>query len=74
MKKFLGELKETLDRHQKVSIVTHINPDADTLGSGLGLYGYLLGLGKQVEIVNKSKELPLSLDFLKYFPKYQHLD
>ena len=72
MENIFTKFQEAIDSHQQITIVTHINPDADTLGSGLGLYGYLLGLGKQVEIVNKNKELPLNLDFLRYYPKIKN--
>jgi len=72
LKSLLTKFQKSIDSHRQISIVTHINPDADTLGSGLGLYGYLSGLGKQVEIVNKSKDLPQNLDFLKYYPKIKN--
>ena len=33
-------------------LTTHMNPDADALGSEVGLVRYLASLGKQVRIVN----------------------
>ena len=58
-----------LKKHDKVTILTHRNPDADTLGTGLGLYALLKSIGKQVEICNPSKDLPKHLDFLPHFAK-----
>jgi len=56
-----------------ISILTHLNPDADTLGTGLGIYTLLSKeKGKRVEIVNASSSLPVYLDFLKYFKKIKN--
>ena len=62
-------VKKLIDKHEKITVVTHINPDADTLGTGLGIYGLLKAYGKQVEVVNQDKELPKYLDFLPHFSK-----
>ena len=47
---------------KRVVITTHINPDADALGSSLGLAGYLLKTGHQVNVITPTK-YP---DFLKW--------
>ena len=52
-----------------MSIITHKNPDADTLGTGLGLYALLRNLGKEVEICNIEKKMPKYLEFLPHFAK-----
>jgi len=44
-------------------LATHLNPDADTLGSALGLYHVLRRMGKKVTLFNAST-LPYNLDFL----------
>lgn len=69
LKRYFDEFNQVVARHRKVTIVTHINPDADTIGTGLGLYGYLKNSNKQVEIVNASGDFPIYLDFLKHFTK-----
>lgn len=51
------------------ALISHINPDADTLGSALALYCALLKLSRKASIVNYSKELPQNLDFLPHFDK-----
>lgn len=43
---------EIIQRHQRFLITSHIRPDADALGSELGMAGILDALGKQVRIVN----------------------
>lgn len=65
----IEKFKKLLEKHDKVSIITHLNPDGDTLGTGLGIYAVLKNAGKQVEICNIDKELPKSLDFLPHFAK-----
>ncbi len=68
----IEEFKVLLEKYNKVSIVTHRNPDADTLGTGLGIYTLLKNLGKQVEICNVDKKLPNRLDFLPHFAKIKN--
>ncbi|MEA3492412.1 MAG: bifunctional oligoribonuclease/PAP phosphatase NrnA [Campylobacterota bacterium] len=62
-------LKELIDSHRTITILSHINPDADAIGSSLGLYALLRGYGKQVEVVNHSVDIPMHLDFLPNFSK-----
>lgn len=53
-----------------ITILTHLNPDPDTLGTGLGIFNLLKQYAnKRIEIVNASKEIPLYLDFLPSFNK-----
>jgi len=68
----IKEVQALLDKHDKVTIVTHLNPDEDTIGTALGIYGILKNAGKQVEVVNQGRDLPRYLDFLPYFAKIKH--
>ena len=67
------EVRNKIEGTGSVTILSHLNPDADTLGTALGLYA-LLSSDKRlkVEIVNASTELPLYLDFLPNFKKIKH--
>src|SRR5690349_20309761 len=56
--------KEYLSSPRKVVIVTHVKPDADALGSSLGLAGYLKKKGHQVNVITPS-DYP---DFLTWMP------
>ncbi len=67
------EVRNKIEEAGSITILSHLNPDADTLGTALGLYA-LLSRDKslKVEIVNASTELPLYLDFLPNFKKIKH--
>jgi phosphoesterase RecJ-like protein len=68
----IGAVKELLSQYEKVTILTHLNPDADTIGTALGIYGILKNSGKRVEVVNYHTNLPINLDFLPYFVKIKN--
>lgn len=54
---------EIIRSHERFLLVSHIRPDADALGSELGMAGVLAALGKQVRIVN-AQATPPNLQFL----------
>ena len=58
-----------LDDYESVTVLTHINPDADTIGTALGLASLLRENGKRVEVVNVSANIPKNLDFLRGYEK-----
>ncbi|MGL1888537.1 MAG: bifunctional oligoribonuclease/PAP phosphatase NrnA [Reichenbachiella sp.] len=58
----LAVLKEKLELPKRIVITTHVKPDADALGSSLGLAGYLLKLGHQVCVITPT-DYP---EFLKW--------
>lgn len=62
--KDLQGLKTLLASPKKVVIVTHFKPDADALGSSLGLAGYLAKQGHFVAVISPS-DYP---DFLAWMP------
>jgi len=64
-----------LAEHDTVTILSHIQPDADAIGTALGVYHWLKEQGKRVEVVNASSPMPLHLDFLPGYTKVkQHID
>jgi phosphoesterase RecJ-like protein len=63
------DLKGIVDRYRTVTILSHINPDGDAIGSSLAIYVILKHYGKQVEVVNYSTDLPMNLDFLPYYSR-----
>ncbi len=65
MYRYHDAFKLMVQRHTHISIVTHINPDPDTIGTALGLAHILKRYGKSVEVVNASKDLPYRVDFLQ---------
>ena len=58
----IAKLKEVLQSPQNIIITTHQKPDADALGSSLGLYNYLLSEGHEVTVISPT-DYP---DFLKW--------
>jgi bifunctional oligoribonuclease and PAP phosphatase NrnA len=62
--KDLQSLQSLLAEPKKVVIVTHFKPDADALGSSLGLAGYLIKKGHSVDVITPS-DYP---DFLAWMP------
>lgn len=50
--------RELVDRHDRIVLTSHVRPDADALGSELGLAGLLKQRGKEVRIVNASDTPP----------------
>jgi bifunctional oligoribonuclease and PAP phosphatase NrnA len=62
--KDLQSLQSLLGSPKKVVIVTHFKPDADALGSSLGLAGYLIKKRHSVDVITPS-DYP---DFLAWMP------
>ena len=62
-------LRELLASPRKILITTHHKPDADALGSSLGLAGYLLKKGHQVKTVTPS-DYPV---FLNWMPGHEEV-
>ena len=60
----IDKVKTYFNKAEKIVIVTHISPDGDALGSSLGLYHFLNGMEKTVNIV-----VPNAFpDFLQWMP------
>ncbi len=67
MTKKAEEILTALKAANNILLVTHHNPDADAIGSVLGLYGVLTHqLGKQVSMAIDG-EVPQNLAYLPYF-------
>ncbi len=62
-----------IDEYKAITILSHLNPDADALGTALGIFAlFEKNKDKKVEIVNASTALPIHLDFLPNFKKIKH--
>jgi phosphoesterase RecJ-like protein len=57
-------LKKIISEQKKIVITTHHKPDADALGSSLGLANYLLKKGHKVTVVTPS-DYPSFLHWMK---------
>lgn len=58
-----NELKEIITANNSFLLTTHVNPDADAIGSEAAFYFILTKLGKKVRIINHSAT-PYNLKFL----------
>ncbi len=59
----LRSLKEVLKTPRRIVITTHHKPDADALGSSLGLFRYLVKKGHEVKVITPS-DYPDFLDWM----------
>lgn len=57
------ELRDLISRPKNIVVVTHYRPDADALGSSLGLAGSLTQLGHQVKVITPG-EFPAFLSWM----------
>ncbi|MCF6244419.1 MAG: DHH family phosphoesterase [Sulfurovum sp.] len=66
-------VKNIIAKYKAITILSHLNPDADALGTALGIYAlFAEDKSKKVEVVNASTSLPIHLDFLPNFKKIKH--
>jgi len=56
-------LKNIIEENKSFLLTTHVNPDADAIGSEMAMYRILKKLGKDVHIINHSTT-PYNLEFL----------
>ena len=59
-----SDLKKFISKTKTISIITHVNPDGDAMGSSLGLYHYLKSKGKNVKVIVPN----MYPDFLAWMP------
>lgn len=59
----IQKAKETIERCNKIVIVTHTSPDGDAIGSSLALYHFLLEWGKEVNVLVANK-FPIFLQWM----------
>ena len=67
------DIKNIIDKHHKIFITSHINPDGDSMGSSYAMYKYLDALGKDCMIINHSP-VPETYHFLNKEKIFSELD
>ena len=65
----IQELKQLLNKKNKIVITSHTNPDGDAVGSTLAMYHYLTKLGNNVEMLVPNK-FP---DFYAWLPESENI-
>jgi phosphoesterase RecJ-like protein len=58
---------QAIEKAQDIVLMSHINPDCDTLGCSLALYSVLQKEGKNLFLFNITENLPKKLRFMPYF-------
>lgn len=72
-------LQKIIKENYSFLLTTHVNPDADAIGSEMAFYLLLKKLGKEVHVINTS-ETPYYLEFMdaekviQYFDEAKHKD
>ncbi len=65
----MNKILERIQRAKHVVVISHINPDADSISSASALYTHLLRLHKKVSFFCVTKEINPKLSFLPWFEK-----
>lgn len=68
----MNELVKALDDANHILIIAHVNPDADSMGSALAMYTYILRLQKKVSLYCKTEKMNPALQFLPFIEKVKH--
>ncbi|RXJ99272.1 exopolyphosphatase [Arcobacter sp. CECT 8986] len=63
------EALELIEKSHYILIITHVNPDADTISSALALSNLLQENKIKHKVFNVSNDLPQNLDFINRFDK-----
>jgi phosphoesterase RecJ-like protein len=64
---------ELIEKSHYITLISHVNPDGDTLGGMLSFYPTLKKMGKNVSLFNASKEISTKYDFLPNFKKIKKI-
>jgi len=68
-----NEIFDKIKNAHYVLVLTHINPDADTISSALALSNYMFANKIKHKVYNSSKVIPRVLDFLPRFNKITNI-
>ena len=60
----IPKLKNYIETAERIVILSHFNPDGDTIGASVAWYDYLQGLGKQAQIIAPN-DFPQNLKWMK---------
>ena len=69
----LKKVWEEILKYENIVLISHVNPDGDTIGSSLALFDVLKQLGKNIYLFNTSKALPKKYSFLPNYEKFSNV-
>ena len=64
---------ELIEKSRYILIITHVNPDPDSIGSALALSNLFAENKIKHKVFNISSDLPKNLDFLNRFDKITNI-
>lgn len=68
----MNEILKRIEEAKHIVVISHINPDADSIGSASAVYTYLLRLHKKVSWFCASKNINPKLTFLPWFERIRN--
>ena len=68
----MQEILKRIDEAKHITVIAHMNPDADSLGSASAMYTHLLRLHKKVSFFCASKNINQKLSFLPWYDKIRN--
>lgn len=68
----MSEILEKIDKAGHIVVVSHVNPDADSIGSASAVYTFLLQKHKKVSWFCKTQNIDQKLSFMPWFEKIRN--
>lgn len=68
----MNKIIKRIDEAKHIVVISHVNPDADSIGSASAFYTYLLTLHKKVSFFCVTKDINNKLSFLPWFDKIRN--
>lgn len=68
----MNEIVSKIDNANHIVVISHINPDADSISSASAMYTYLLQKYKKVSWYCKSENISNNLSFIPWFEKIRN--
>lgn len=68
----MNEILKRIDEAKHIVVISHVNPDADSIGSASAVYTHLLRLHKKVSWFCATKNINPKLAFLPWFEKIRN--
>ena len=62
-------MKQTIEEAERIVLLTHVNPDADSMGSACAMYAYLLRLQKKITLFCASQTIDTRLGCIPWSEK-----
>jgi len=69
----MHQVLEKIKSARHIVLITHMNPDADSMGSASAFYSYILQIQKKVTLFSHTKNIDKKLLFLPWCDKLKHI-